>query len=370
MERPRPAILLVDDMKPNLDALEALLEDFDCEVVRASSGNEALRALLKRPFALVLLDVQMPEMDGYEVASYAHEDPATREVPIIFVTATHDTLENALRGYRTGAVDCLFKPINPHILRSKVRVFLDLYASKASLRLEMEAHKTTAAALEASNDALRHFTHAASHDLGAPLRAIDGFLAILEEDVGPKLSPAEKNYLDMSRKGAARMRALLDALLVYGGLRRPVAHVEVDTDAVLADVRGDLRARLDESGGTLEVAPLPRLRGDPHRIYQLFLNLVGNALKFRRPDVPAKVSVDVEEREGELTFVVADNGIGLEPQFSEAIFEAFRRLHGASKYEGTGLGLAICRQIVEQHGGRIWVESEPGAGSRFCFTLA
>jgi CheY-like chemotaxis protein len=129
----RPNVLLVDDVEANLIALEAQLSSLSCNLVRASSGNDGLRELLKREFAVMLLDVQMPDMDGYEMAAFARENPATRELPIIFVTAMLETEETALRGYGTGAVDFLFKPVNPHILRSKVQVFLDLYESRRKL---------------------------------------------------------------------------------------------------------------------------------------------------------------------------------------------------------------------------------------------
>jgi two-component system, sensor histidine kinase and response regulator len=369
MTPPIPNVLLVDDKEANLVALEALLEDMECTLVRADSGNEALRQLLKRDFALVLLDVQMPEMDGFEVARYAHEHPMTRDVPIIFVTATHDTPENALRGYGTGAVDCLFKPVNPHILRSKVRVFLDLFTSRGRLIEEIEAHKATLNALEISNEALRHFTHAASHDLGAPLRAMDGYLLALEEDVGERLGPGERRHLEASRRAAARMRSLLDALLVYAGLSKPVASTSVDCAAIVAQVKEDLCDRIALTHAVVDAGPLPTVRGDPDRLYQLFLNLVANAIKFHRPEAPPRVAISVEERAAEHVFHVVDDGIGIDPAYASSVFEAFRRLHSTKQFEGTGLGLAICRQIVEQHGGRIWVDSEPGQGSAFHFTL-
>jgi signal transduction histidine kinase/CheY-like chemotaxis protein len=160
MSSGRPSILLVDDVLANLVALEALLSDLECDTVRASSGNEALRQLLRREFAVMLVDVQMPEMDGYEVARHARANPATREVPIIFVTAMHESEEHILRGYDTGAVDFLFKPINAYILRSKVQVFLELWASRRRLEDEIAAHKKTLAELET-------FNYSISHDLRA-----------------------------------------------------------------------------------------------------------------------------------------------------------------------------------------------------------
>ena len=361
-------VLLVDDKEANLLALEAQLGEMECELVRASSGNEALSQLLKHEFALMLLDVQMPDMDGYEVAKYSRENPSTRDVPIIFVTAMNATLEAMLRGYGTGAVDCLFKPINPHVLRSKVRGFLELYLGKKRLAEEVEAHKATLAELELSNAALRHFTHAASHDLRAPLRAMSGFLGALESEAGDGLDPRARHYLDRSQLACRRMSNLLDSLLAYARVAKPLAWTNVDCDAIVAQVRDDLGDRLAAAGATLDIGPLPIVRGDANRLYQLFLNLVSNALKFRNADAP-RIEIDIDKRDTRRVIRIADNGIGIDPEYHEKIFDPFERLHGQDTYEGTGLGLTLCRQIVDQHHGAIWVESEPGHGARFYFTL-
>jgi two-component system sensor histidine kinase/response regulator len=365
----KPSILIVDDVEANLVALEALLSDFDCELVRASGGNEALRHLLKREFVIILLDVQMPGMDGYEVASLVRQNPKTREIPIIFLTATHSTEENVLKGYDTGAIDFLLKPINAQVLRAKVAGFLELYLSRKKLADEVTAHKKTLSELEMANEALRHFTNAASHDLRAPLRTIGGFLSALAEDAGPSLDEQSRDYIDRSVKASARMSSLLDSLLSYAQLRRPVVAERLDCNVLVGQVQSDLSQAVTEKGATLRIGPLPNIRGDQDRIYQLFLNLISNAFKFQRPGEPPIVSVSAESKDNEWVFCVADNGIGIAPEHCREIFEAFRRLHNQSKYEGSGLGLAICQQIVEQHGGRIWVESALNEGCRFQFAL-
>jgi two-component system, sensor histidine kinase and response regulator len=369
MEQGKPSVLLVDDIDANLVALEALLADLGCELVRARSGNEALRQLLKREFAVVLLDVQMPEMDGFEVARYARENPHTREVPIIFLTAMHGGEESVLRGYGSGAVDFLTKPINAHILRSKVRVFLDLFLSREKLAQEVAAHKRTLAALELANGALRHFTQAASHDLGAPLRSVRSFLEALSHEVGDSLDVQARDYLDRSRRASQRMDALLGSLRAYARLARPPAHVDVDCRAVVELVEADLSDAIAAASAKLAVAELPSVRGDRDRIYQLFLNLIGNAIKYRKPSEAPCVRVSAERRDERWLFCVEDNGIGVDARYTSAVFEVFSRLQQDGKVDGSGLGLAICQQIVEQHGGKIWLESELGRGSRFYFSL-
>lgn len=369
MEDAKPSVLLVDDVEANLVALEALIQGMGCDIVRANGGNEALKQLLKREFAVMLLDVQMPDMNGYEVATYARENPDTREVPIIFLTAAHHTEESMLRGYGSGAVDFLLKPVNPYVLRAKVRVFLELYLSRRRLVDEVAAHKQTLAALELANKALRHFTNAASHDLRAPLRAMRGFLGFLSEAVGDKLDAEAHDHLSHCMRASVRMDSLLNSLLVYARLQRPAAYTSVACDTLFEQVRSDLAARFAESGAVLSIGELPTIRGDADRLYQLFLNLVSNAIKFHRAEVPPRVRVSAERRGTQFAFCVEDNGIGIEPEYRERIFDAFQRLHSEALYEGSGLGLAICKQIVEEHGGRIWVESEVGTGSRFRFTL-
>ena len=365
----KPSILLVDDVEANLIALEAALGDLDCELVRTSSGNEALRQLLRREFAMILLDVQMPGMDGYEVATLARQNPRTRDIPIIFLTANHNTEENMLRGYGSGAIDFLLKPINAQVLRAKVCAFLALHLSRKDLADEVESHKKTLRSLQLANDALRHFTSAASHDLRAPLRTICSFLGLVIEDVGPTLDAQSRDYVERSIKAGERMTSLLDSLLSYAQLRRPSEWTAVACDTVLEQVRSDLSAALSKCKGTLHVSALPVVRGDADRIYQLFLNLINNGLKFQRPGVAPEIVVSAERESDGWVFCVADNGIGIERDHCKVVFDAFRRLHNQSKYEGTGLGLAICQQIVEQHSGRIWVKSVVGEGSQFCFAL-
>lgn len=365
----RPAVLVVDDVDANLVAFEALLAEVECEVVCARNGNEALRALLKREFALMVLDVNMPDMDGYEVARHSRTNPSTRDVPIIFVTASPENLEGKLRGYGTGAVDYLFKPVDAYVLRSKVRVFVELSQARRRLALEVRAHEETLTTLRHSNAALWHFTYAASHDLGSPLRATTGFLSALREELGESLTPRAQHYLDCALAGSRRMRTLLDSLLAFAGLQQRPRDEDFDCRKIVEQVIVDLSHRLEASGGQVSIGSLPSLHGDRGRFYQLMLNLLGNALKYQDPDVTPEVDVYVEARGKEHVFCVRDNGIGIDPEHHAEVFGAFSRLHSQDQYEGAGLGLAICRQIVEERGGRIWVEQREGGGSVFCFTF-
>jgi light-regulated signal transduction histidine kinase (bacteriophytochrome) len=281
----------------------------------------------------------------------------------------HENEPSVLRGYGSGAVDFLFKPVNPHVLRAKVRIFLELYLSRRAVVREVLAHQKTLAELELSNVALRHFTDAASHDLRAPLRSIRGFLEALDVEAGEKLEAQPRDYLSRSRAAAERMDSLLVSLLAYARLRKRPTQVESDCNQILQHVLADLSDRIQASGAEIEAGKLPVLPGDADRLYQLLLNLIGNALKFRTPGVAPRISIQARANGALFSFSVEDNGIGIEPAHRREIFGAFARLHEQAKFEGAGLGLAICQQIVVQHGGRIWMEPGVPHGSRFCFDL-
>ncbi|MCA9792080.1 MAG: hypothetical protein KC910_09810 [Candidatus Eremiobacteraeota bacterium] len=235
-----------------------------------------------------------------------------------------------------------------------VAVFNDVTAQK---RVEEE--------LRLSNRELKMFGHAASHDLKEPLRGIHGCLSILERRLNLE-GEREKHLFELVKGSAARMQGMIEGLLRYSQLGRHRAEVEpVEVCQVIDDVIKDLRVLLEESQAELKVEELGRVEADPTLLRQLYSNLVSNAVKFRKPEQPIEVTVG---RCGE-DFFVRDNGIGIEASQFERIFLLFQRLHAADAYPGTGLGLAVCKNIVDRHGGRIWVESTPGEGTTMWFTL-
>jgi two-component system, sensor histidine kinase and response regulator len=357
----KPKILLVDDVETNLVALEALLANLDCQVIRSTSGDQALRLLLEHEFAVMLLDVQMPEMDGYEAASFARDNPATRQVPIIFVTALHETKEHVLRGYDSGAFDLLFKPIDPYILRSKVQIFIELYLSRQRLQEEIEAHKQTLAEVEA-------FNYSVSHDLRAPLRPLHGFSEALLEDYGDKLDDKAKDYLNRIRLAAQRMGQLIEDLLELSRIGRVSVHKQpVDLSALTASIVAELRA--SEPGREVELVCEPRasVTGDPRLLRIALENLLRNAWKFTRKHPGARI--ELGKMPGPV-FFIRDDGVGFDPAYAGRLFQPFHRLHASEAFEGTGIGLAIVDRILRRHGGRIWAESAPEAGATFFFTLS
>jgi two-component system sensor histidine kinase/response regulator len=359
----RPAILIVDDVEANLVALEAQLANLDCDIVRARSGNEALRQLLRREFAVMLLDVQMPEMDGYEVARLARDNRSTRDMPIVFVTAGHETEESLSQGYGSGAIDYLFKPINARVLRSKVQVFLELHVGRRRLVGEIAAHERTLAELEA-------FNYSVSHDLRAPLRPLDGFCAVLLEDYGPALDDKGREYLGRIRAAAHRMGDLIEDLLELSKVgRAPVRREAVDLVPLVQAIVRELRE--GEPARDVEVVAPPALTAPcDARLVQIVLeNLLRNAWKFTRQRPRARIEVGVTVGD-EVVYFVRDDGVGFDPAYAARMFQPFQRFHTTSEFEGTGIGLAIVNRIVGSHGGRIWAEASVGGGARFAFTLA
>ena len=364
-----PSVLIVDDVEANLVALEALLESVPCEVVRAHSGNEALRQLLRRAFAVMLLDVQMPYMDGFEVARHARENSATSDVPIIFITAMHETPENALRGYSTGAFDFLFKPINPDVLRSKVQVFLDLHHSRNRLKDEIEAHRATLAELEA-------FNYSVSHDLRAPLRPLDGFSQALLDDYADRLDEKGVDYLRRIRAAAQRMGMLIEDLLELSRVSRAeLRRQPVDLSTIVSSIVSELREGDPSRDVEVVIPPRVQVQGDARLLRIALENLVRNAWKFTNKRPQARLEFGVADRttaglvSGEPTYFVRDDGVGFDPTFAGKMFQPFQRLHKTTEFEGTGIGLAIVSRIVRRHDGRIWADSAPDRGATFFFTL-
>jgi hypothetical protein len=226
------------------------------------------------------------------------------------------------------------------------------------------------AALTRANSDLQQFVYSASHDLQEPLRMVASFSGMLKKKFAGKLGPEADQYIDLTVEGALRMEQLLKDLRSFAqvsiGGEEPAE--DVDAGAILEKATENLAALIRESGACITSTPLPSLRIHEFQLEQLFQNLIGNSIRYRS-DAPLRIHVAAEQLETESVFSVADNGIGIEPQFKEQIFGMFKRLHSTAEYPGTGMGLAICQRIVDRVGGRIWVESEPGKGSTFFFTI-
>jgi PAS domain S-box-containing protein len=252
---------------------------------------------------------------------------------------------------------------------SQIAQFIARLLAEAALREANDELARQAEELKRSNSELEQFAYVASHDLQEPLRMISSYTQLLMRRYGDRFDKEAKEFMDFVVDGSARMKQLIEDILAYsriGTRGRELAPVE--SEAALKRALGSLRGSIEASGATVTHDPLPPVHADAVQLAQLFQNLIGNALKFKGPDAPL-VRVSATQRADAWEFAVNDNGIGIDPEFFGRIFMVFQRLHGKGEYPGTGIGLAICKKVVDRHGGRIWVESWPGAGSTFYFTL-
>lgn len=487
-------ILLVDDRQDGLIALQAVLNEPGYNLVLASSGSEALARVLEHEFALIILDVQMPDMDGFETASLIKQRDRSKNIPIIFVTAISKDLRYVYKGYETGAIDYLFKPFDPQILRSKVAVFVELYKTnrllkeqaetlrrseekyrtlveaardiiatvdssglilslnsaftnilgydpndwigkevtpliylediekalaqvikaregvpvlfearavakngavipvEASIKLvseEYENGKGTLLAvirdiserkraeeesrrvyeLERSNRELEQFAYICSHDLQEPLRIVTNFTQLLKKKFESRLCGEADDIVGYITSGTERMSRLIRDLLEVSRIGMPGLVMEATSSmAALHGAMRNLKLSIEENQASVTWDDLPVVQGNYSQLVQLFQNLLGNALKFRASSIPS-IHFGCVFSDNQWLFSVKDNGIGFKMDYADRIFEIFKRLHTSDTYPGTGVGLAICKRIIERHAGRIWVNSNPGEGTTFFFTL-
>ncbi len=236
-------------------------------------------------------------------------------------------------------------------------------AAERALREKTEA-------LSRSNAELEQFAYVASHDLQEPLRMVSSYVQLFEKRYGGQVDAQAEKYIRYAVEGAQRMQALIGGLLEYSRVgQREEATSAVEANAALEQALTNLRRAIDESGAKIAYAPLPAVMAHASQLTQVFQNLVSNALKFRKPGHSPRVEVSCRREDAFWVFSVSDQGIGIEPQYGDRIFVIFQRLHTRAEYPGTGIGLSICKKVVERHGGRIWMSSQPGKGTTFSFTL-
>lgn len=378
-------VLIVDDQPRNLEALEASLKIENVEFIKALSGQEALDLALKFDVSLVLLDVMMPEMDGYEVAQTLKSIPKYRNIPIIFLTAINFEDESIRRGYDSGAADYLFKPINYEIVTHKVSVFLELDRQKKLLqeeienknRVEKELRKKEAELLK-SNEDLNDFASMVSHDLVEPLRGIKAYSDFLKEEAEDKLNKEEVNYIDSIVRLCGKLDKLISNLLHYSRVgRTELSMVEVNLNDTLNDILESFSVILKTKLVKVNIAnSLPTIVCDEARVGEIFRNLIGNAIKYNdKTEKVIEIGLveDESKKQGKSTqvFYIKDNGIGIKEKHFATIFKIFRQLNAKDEYgEGCGFGMTLVKKIIERHQGEIWLDSKFGEGTTFYFTLA
>jgi signal transduction histidine kinase len=423
-ETPLGNILVVDDTPENLRLLSTMLTHRGYAPRCVINGQMALRACNSNPPDLILLDIMMPEMNGYEVCQHLKSEPKTREIPVIFISAKDEVFDK-VNAFAVGAVDYISKPfqfeevlarIESHLtlrnlqkqlkeqnvllqeeITSRLAVEKTLYEKNQILQEEISNRLAVEKALQEqnlllqqeisnrkraesallksnqelarSNAELEQFAYVASHDLQAPLATIASYAQLLEKRYKDQLDSQAIKFITNIVQGCTRMQTLIDDLLEYSRVGRSQKPFELaDCNHVVQQAIANLQGAIRNAQAVVTYSELPEVMGDISQLVQLFQNLLGNAIKYRH-DAPPTVYITASQHEENWLFSVSDNGIGIAPQHQERIFQIFQRLHTQREYSGTGIGLAICQKIVERHGGSMWVESEPGQGSTFHFTL-
>ena len=364
-------VLLVDDLEENILALEALLQREGLHLLKAKSGDQALELLLAEDVALALLDVQMPGMDGFQLAEFMRGNARVRHVPIIFVTAGSADLQRRFRGYEAGAVDFIQKPIETDILRSKANVFIDLYRQRREILAQRDELESYANALRAADRRKNDFIAMLGHELRNPIMALRAGLQLLERQSDKNLKADIQARMEVQAHHLSRLiEDLLDVARIDQG-KISLQRERVSLQSVIESAVDTSRPKIEAGAHDLTVA-LPSqplwLDGDFTRLSQVVSNLLTNAAKYTPSEGQIRVSADVVQNEVRIDIV--DNGVGVAHDMQGRIFDLFTQSKGPDdrSREGLGIGLALVKQLVEMHDGAVELASDgPGQGS--CFTL-
>ncbi len=354
----KPKVLVVDDKRENLIAMKDLLQDFDLELVMVTSGIDAMSEVLTNNFAFVLLDVHMPEVNGFETAEMLRRNESSKSMPIIFVTAQSVDEHIMFKGYEAGAVDFLYKPIERKLLRSKVGVFIEIFRQKNEL--------------ERSNNALQEFAHLASHDLKAPLRQVSKLTEMLREDFNNRNQEDFNQSLTHIKRSISRMNDLVMGLLSFAELgAKPPQFEEVSLNNIIDDVLYEYRLDIQKHSITVNVDKLPIISCSTFHIRQAMHNLIGNSIKYKDKKRPLIIEIThlKDNDPSRCVFAIKDNGIGFSEENSQAIFKPFKRAVGVSEYDGSGIGLATVKKAIELHNGKVVASSMKGKGATFTIYL-
>ncbi|MDB6036965.1 MAG: hypothetical protein JWM99_806 [Verrucomicrobiales bacterium] len=405
-------ILIAEDSPTQAQRLEHILQQNGYSVIVAVNGRLALEAAQRRKPTLIISDVVMPEMDGYELCRQIKSDAKLADIPLILVTTLSDP-QDVIRGLECRADNFILKPYDELYLLNRVRFVLvnrdvrqsDMAGMGVEIFFNGRKHFITAdrlqilnlllstyeaaiqrnkelsiaqhglrdlnSSLEAANKELEAFSYSVSHDLRAPLRAIDGFSNLLLKKFFTQMPAEAQRLLNTVVSSAKHMSQLIDDLLSFSRLgRQPLSKRPVNISALVRGVVEELRKEQGDRHIEVKIGDLPDCIGDHSLLKQVFINLLSNAFKYTRQKEMADVEVGFRRQEGESIYFVKDNGAGFDMQYADKLFGVFQRLHGADEFEGNGVGLSIVQRIVHRHGGRIWAEAKVGEGATFYFTLS
>jgi len=348
------SILNVDDYGPGRYARTRVLERAGYNVHEATTGKEALELAATYSPPLILLDVNLPDMSGFEVCRRMRQDPRTLSSTIVHISASNIQAHHQVTGLNGGADSYLVEPIEPTVLIATVKALFRARRAEEALRR--------------SNEELEQFSYRVAHDLTEPLRTIVAHTQLMQLGMRSQSVETLSGSMNFVVDASKRMQSFIDGLLEYCRVSYEASPIkEFDAEELLAAALTDLGTAIQESGAQVTHDPLPKVLASAG-FEQVFQNLIGNSIKYRRENVIPEIHISAKMENDFWVFSVRDNGMGIEPRYHDYVFQAFRRLHGR-EIPGSGIGLATCKKMVEAHGGTLWLESQFGVGSTFYFKL-
>jgi len=376
-------VLVVDDNPDNIELACQILED-QYRLLTASTGANCLALAREQQPDVILLDVMMPGMDGFEVLSALQENEVTRDIPVVFLTARYKDSDHIVKGLNLGALDYITKPFEDEILLARVGVAVRVKCAEETSRRQkrelkervtelLEAQETLRATnleLDCANKELKAFSYSVSHDLRAPLHSIDGFSQVLLEECAAQLDEQGKECLQRVRRGTQHMGKLIDGLLKLsqvssGTLTRQPVNLSDMASTIIAqlfEIEPQRQVNVELEEGVTAYA-------DEGLVHAVLTNVLGNAWKYTSKKDSVNIKFGQQQKDHTTVFYVSDNGAGFNMRYAKDLFSAFHRLHKENEFPGTGIGLATVQRIIHRHGGSIWAESEVGKGATFFFTL-
>ncbi len=360
-QRATMGILIVDDRPENLLTLESIIEKEGRRIIKASGGNEALRLAIRENIGLIMMDIQMPEIDGIEVARLLRSNKTTRHIPIIFVSAINTTERPCMEDFEDGTVDYLHKPLNMEETRNKVAFHERMYYMRTESQMYKEAAEKNASQFE-------QFVYIVSHDLKAPLRAIENLTNWILDDLGDRKEGAISENLSLMKSRVNRMRSLLEGVLEYSRCGKIDGIAEsIDLNLLAHAV---FESITPPNGFTLEANDLPIVKMDHSRIYNILFHLIKNSVIHHHDPANGMIKISCEKNEHQYILTATDNGPGIKLQYAQKIFEVFTTLKSKDDLETTGIGLPIVKKLLNDIGEKIWLDTENVTGAKFRFTLS
>jgi len=363
-------VMIVDDNPENLRTLTSVLETHGYETRAAINGELALEAIKSVHPDLIMLDIMMPGMDGFEVCRQLKADLNTSNIPVLFISAMNDTTDK-VKAFEVGGIDYIPKPFQVQEVLARTRTHIALALARRQLEETNSQLQQRTTKLEALNKELSAFAYSVSHDLRASLRTIDGFSHTMFEDYYDLVDDTGKDYLQRIRSGVQKMGHLIDDMLKLSKVTRSELSLRnIDLGIIANNIIEKMHSDTPDRAVQVDIMANMKTQADPHLMEIALNNLLGNAWKFSAKNPHSCIKFGSKERDGKPVYFVDDNGVGFDMRYVDKLFGAFHRLHSDDEFEGTGIGLATVDRVIQLHGGQVWAESILNKGATFYFTLS